>query len=141
MKVRNGRPSDYEKVKTVMNEWWGGRQVDHLQHELFFEHFTNTVFIAEDFSGKMIGFINGFYSQVDLSIAYVHFIGVDPSVRGRNIGKQLYQHFFDKCLSDGRKIVISCTSKINEPSILFHKKIGFNANVDHRGKIQFQKIL
>lgn len=141
MRIRTGRPSDFDLVKSVMNDWWGGRQIDHLQHELFFEHFTNTVFIAEDDDGTMIGFINGFYSQTESETAYVHFIGVSPKARHTGLGRKLYQTFFEKCLSDGRKKVRSCTSKANQPSIQFHQQLGFSAREDSRGKVQFEKLI
>lgn len=141
MHIRNGKPTDFDEIKSVMNEWWGGRQVDHLQHELFFDHFTNTVFIAEDHDEKMIGFINGFYSQTDVEAAYVHFIGVSPDYRKSDVGRNLYSRFFEKCLSDDRTSVCACTSKTNEGSIRFHEKLGFTSREDSRDKIQFKKSL
>jgi predicted GNAT superfamily acetyltransferase len=139
--IRKGKTSDFEKVKSVMNDWWGGRQVDHLQHELFFEHFTDTVFIAENENGEMVGFINGFYSQTDTNVGYVHFIGVAPDQRNTGLGHRLYKRFFEKCIEDGRLKVRSCTSKINLKSIQFHEGLGFSIREDHRGKIQFEKLL
>ncbi len=141
MKIRTGMSSDFDLVIKVMNDWWGGRQVDHLQHELFFEHFTNTVFIAEDENGTMVGFINGFYSQTEPETAYVHFVGVSPNFRHTGLGRKLYQVFIDKCLSDGRKKVRACTSKVNQPSIKFHQQLGFSAREDCREKVQFEKLI
>lgn len=141
MRIRNGLNTDYDKVISVMNEWWGGRQVDHLQHELFFDYFTDTIFIAEDEDKRMLGFINGFYSQKDAITAYVHFIGVSPSERGSGIGKNLYLKFFEKCIADGRYIIRSCTSKVNQASVDFHLSLGFEPQEDARGKVQFNKSL
>ena len=141
MRIRPGRPSDYDNVKAVMNDWWSGRQVDHLQHELFFEHFADTVFIAENEKHELIGFINGFYSQAHPNAAYVHFIGVNPTMRNTGLGRQLYEAFIEKCRVDGKSKVLSCTSKVNKPSIDFHKSLGFSEQEDSRGKVQFKKSI
>lgn len=139
MKIRPGSPSDFDIIKPLMNGWWGGRQVDHLQHELFFDHFTDTVFVAENDEGETIGFINGFYSQSQSPVAYIHFSGVHPDYRGKGIGKSLYLKFFEKVKSDGRTIVKATTSPTNESSIHFHEVMGFRTQKDHRGKIVFEK--
>ena len=139
MRLRKGDSSDYDRVKSVMNEWWGGRQVELLQHELFFDHFTDTVFIAEDSNGALIGFINEFYSQTDSETAYVHFIGVCPLQRGTGLGRELYKRFFEKCRSDRRVKVKSCTLKSNLASIEFHSHLGFRSREDSRGKKSVRK--
>lgn len=141
MNIRQGKPSDYEVIKAVMNEWWGGRQVEHLQHELFFDHFTDTVFIAENENHELVGFINGFYSQSQPNTAYVHFIGVSPQLRKSGLGRRLYEAFFEKSRADGKTKVLSCTSKVNEASIDFHKSLGFEDREDSRGKIRFEKSI
>ncbi len=140
MIIRPGLPSDYTFIKSVMNEWWGGRQVDHLQHELFFNHFIDTVFVAE-LDNKIIGFVNGFYSQTDPQSAYIHFVGISPDSRGIGLGRKLYLQFFDKCLADGKNKVYSCTREINSGSIEFHKKLGFSFKNDGKGKVHFEKYL
>ncbi|MBP1997084.1 hypothetical protein J2Z66_008762 [Paenibacillus eucommiae] len=40
MHTRSIRESDYLKIITVLNDWWGGRQMTHLLPKLFFEHFS-----------------------------------------------------------------------------------------------------
>ena len=110
LNIREAKPSDYKEIKSVMDAWWG-RSVSHLQHELFFDHFYNTAFIAEFNDGKIVGFINGFYSQTELSTAYVHFIGVDPVLRNSGLGKKLYERFFLVSREYGCSKLKSCTSK------------------------------
>ena len=45
--IRQVRPSDYQAVISVIDGWWGGRQMAGMLPRLFFEHFTGTSFAAE----------------------------------------------------------------------------------------------
>ena len=49
--------------------------------KLFFVHFRDTSFVAED-DAALAGFLCGFRSQTLDDEAYVHFVGVDPPPRG-----------------------------------------------------------
>ena len=46
--------------------------------KLFFVHFRDTSFVAEDDGGSP-GFLCGFRSQTFDDEAYIHFVGVDPA--------------------------------------------------------------
>ena len=46
--------------------------------KLFFVHFRDTSFVAED-DGALAGFLCGFRSQTFPDEAYIHFVGVDPA--------------------------------------------------------------
>lgn len=70
----------------------------------FCDHFKNTSFIVEE-EGKIIGFLIGFLSQSYSNEAYIHFVGIHPGYRGKGIGKQLYNQFFDVIKQNGRNIV------------------------------------
>jgi hypothetical protein len=53
--VRTIRESDHEKVASVVNEWWGGRDMAWLLPRLFFRHFGDTSFAVEE-DGELIAF-------------------------------------------------------------------------------------
>lgn len=125
VKIRQMREDDYLRVKHVINDWWGGRQMEDMVPRLFFIHFTNTSFIVEE-DGDMIGFLIGFLSQSRTDEAYIHFVGVHPNYRGKGVGRHLYQHFFKRVLADKDYITVSCiTSPVNKNSIAFHVNMGF----------------
>lgn len=124
IKIRNGEPSDHERVVSVMREWWGGRDLAASVLKIFFIHFQDTLFIAEE-DQQMIGFLVGFLSQSESNVGYIHFAGVHPDFRKCGIGRTLYQKFFDVCAANGRTVVKSCTSPINRLSIDFHVRLGF----------------
>jgi predicted GNAT superfamily acetyltransferase len=124
MKIRQVQGSDYYVISPLINDWWGGRQMSDMIPKLFFDHFTNTSFIAEK-EGEIIGFLIGFLSQSRSNEAYIHFVGVHPEHRKHNVGKQLYNQFFEVVKQTGRSIVRCVTSPVNKVSIAYHTKMGF----------------
>lgn len=124
MKAEKLQPTDYDFIIANLNEWWGGRKMADMLPRLFFKHFTDTCFVIRE-NNCITGFIVGFISQVEKTNAYVHFIGVNPKMRGKHVGKKLYKHFFEVVKALGVKNVECVTSVKNEESIKFHKKIGF----------------
>lgn len=124
MNIRTVQESDYTEVITVIDAWWGGRHMSDMLPRLFFKHFQNTSFIAEE-NDKIIGFLIGFISQSYPTEAYIHFIGVHPEYRKSGIAKELYELFFNAANKLGCTTVHSVTSPINKGSIAFHKKMGF----------------
>lgn len=137
MKIRSVKGSDYYKVSPLINEWWGGRNMSDMLPKLFFDHFTNTSFIAEK-EGELIGFLIGFLSQSKPNEAYIHFVGVHPDYRKYNIGKQLYDQFFAVVSQNGRNIVRCVTSPVNKASIAFHTKMGFEIEEGNKNESGIQ---
>lgn len=143
MTVRLVKGSDYYVISPLINNWWNGRQMSDLLPKLFFDHFKNTSFIVEE-EGKIIGFLIGFLSQSYLNEAYIHFVGIHPEHRGKGIGRQLYNQFFDVIKQNGRNIVRCVTSPVNKASIAYHTKMGFEIgqeNEDNQDKVLFVKYL
>lgn len=125
MEIRSVKGSDYYIISPLINEWWGGRNMSDKLPKLFFDHFTNTSFIAEK-DGKLVGFLIGFLSQSNSNEAYIHFVGVHPDYRKHSIGKHLYNQFFNVVKHNGRNIVRCITSPVNKTSIAYHTKMGFD---------------
>lgn len=96
--------------------------------QLFFIHFEGTSFIAEDEGGELVGFVCGFLSQTNHDEAYIHFVGVDPEVRGSGLGRALYERFFDEVKAHGRSVVRCVTSPVNQRSVAFHESLGFEVD-------------
>ncbi len=124
MKIRNIQDEDFLRLSTNLNTWWGGRDMVDMLPRLFIHHFKNTSFIIEE-NGETIGFVIGFISPSNPHQAYIHFVGVNPKVRKRNIGRTLYQHFFQNVKEKGCTQVSCVTSPVNTASIKFHTKMGF----------------
>ena len=122
MLIRHAEPADYGRVNEVIDGWWGGRPMAAMLPKLFFVHFRDTSFVAED-DGGLAGFLVGLRSQTFDNEAYVHFVGVDPARRGSGLGRLLYERFFAAVAP--RTIVRAVTSPVNEPSVAFHRRLGF----------------
>ena len=86
--IRQIRPSDYQPVISVIDDWWNGRHMADMLPRLFFEHFTDTSFAAER-DGALIGFLVGLLSQSRPGEAYIHFVGVHPAERGGGLGRHI----------------------------------------------------
>lgn len=124
MKFRNLKSSDHKEIISILNDWWGGRKMDDMLPKLFFVHFNQTSFVAEE-HGKLIGFIIGFKSQTYSNEAYVHFVGVSPEYRSRGVGRSLYKLFIEVVQDMGCNVVRCVTSPVNKTSIIFHTELGF----------------
>jgi ribosomal protein S18 acetylase RimI-like enzyme len=124
MYIRNVKEDDYLRISTNLNTWWGGRSMVDMLPRLFITHFQDTSFIIED-EGETLGFVIGFISPSKPALAYIHFVGVNPRVRQKNIGRRLYEHFFQTVQARGCQEVQCVTSPINKLSIKFHTGMGF----------------
>jgi ribosomal protein S18 acetylase RimI-like enzyme len=124
MDIRHIELADYAAIIPVVDDWWGGRPMRDMLPRLFFTHFCETSFVAQD-QGTIAGFLIGFLSQTYLEEAYIHFVGVHPALRGRQVGRTLYEHFFQTVQRHGRHVVRCVTSPINKGSIAFHLRMGF----------------
>ena len=120
--IRNARPDDHDRLIALLDAWWGGRPMAAMLPKLFFVHFRETSFVADD-GDQLAGFLCGFRSQTYDDDAYVHFVGVDPSRRGSGLGRQLYERFFDAVVP--RTTVRAVTSPVNVGSLAFHRAMGF----------------
>jgi len=116
--------ADYDLIAPVIDEWWGGRPVRQLMPRLFFEHFSSASFVIAD-ADQVSAFLIGFRSQSQAHVAYIHFVGVAPSCRGRGLGRSLYHAFFERVSAMGCTEVHCITSPVNSGSIAFHQRMGF----------------
>ena len=141
MPIRHMDPRDYGEVIAVVDRWWGGRAMAPMLPKLFFVHFRDTSFVAEE-DARIAGFLCGFRSQTLDDEAYVHFVGVDPDARARGLGRALYERFFDAVAP--RSIVRAVTSPVDERSVAFHRALGFEVervDEDYDGRGEARVLL
>ena len=123
--VRTARPSDYDRLARVVDDWWG-RPVQQGLPRLFLDHFWRTSLIAEKEQGELRGFLVGLLSPSEPDLAYVHFAAVAPEERRTGLATALYDRFFDLARANGRTTVRAITAPHNEQSIAFHRRLGFD---------------
>jgi ribosomal protein S18 acetylase RimI-like enzyme len=141
MRIRHVDPGDYGDVIAAVDRWWGGRAMAAMLPKLFFVHFRDTSFVAEE-DTQIAGFLCGFRSQTFDDEAYVHFVGVDPDARLRGLGRSLYERFFDSVRP--RSVVRAVTSPVNERSVAFHRALGFEVervDEDYDGRGEARVLL
>ncbi|CAO5147157.1 N-acetyltransferase domain-containing protein [Frankia sp. AiPs1] len=132
VRVREPREDDHGRVLAVLDLWWGGLKGASgawerrlLLPRFLFQHFTPSSRLVEADDGTLLAFLIGFLSQTDPASAYIHFVGVAPSARRAGLGSWLYQDFFTRAASHGRRWIHAITSPENARSIAFHTSLGF----------------
>lgn len=125
LEIRHIEPSDYPPIISVVNDWWGGRNMADMLPKLFFVHFRQTSFVAIQ-GETLAGFLVGFISQTFPNEAYIHFVGVHPAFRKNGIGQALYKRFCDAVKQSGCTVVRCVTSPVNRGSVSFHQRMGFS---------------
>ena len=139
--IRYAEPADYASVIGVIDEWWGGRPMAAMLPKLFFIHFRDTSFVAEE-DGRVVAFLCGFRSQTHDDEAYIHFVGVDPAHRGSGLARELYERFFAAVAP--RSVVRAVTAPVNERSVAFHRALGFEVervDEDYDGRGEARVLL
>lgn len=129
--IRYRRPTeaDHRSIVMVVNDWWGGRQMDVLLPRLWLQHFSGTSWLGETADGRLAGFLIGFLSPDQPEVAYCHMIAANPNLRQRGIGTELYERFFADARVGGRTRVVAVTWPGNRASIAFHRALGFEPEV------------
>lgn len=120
---RTAVPADYDAIAAVVDAWWG-RPILASLPRLFLDHFHDTSLVIEDGAG-LAAFLIGFLSPAQADLAYIHFVGARPDLRGAGLARQMYEDFFVRARAGGRTRVQAITSPVNEGSIAFHRRMGF----------------
>lgn len=129
--LRPASVSDHPMITESITRWWSdsrspekARELSRLLPKLFLQFFSRTSLVLEDDTG-IRAFLVGFYAADNDHEAYIHFVGVDPSLRGQGIARRLYETFFQRAAAAGRTEVRAITSPGNSGSIAFHRAMGF----------------
>lgn len=122
---RRPERADHERILEVVDSWWGGRAMAAMLPRLFIDHFAETSYVVDHVDGRLAGFVIAFPSPGDPLTVYVHFIGVDPALRGAGVGRELYARVASEAKAAGRTRLAAVTSPINATSLAFHGAVGF----------------
>jgi GNAT superfamily N-acetyltransferase len=122
---RRPTEGDHPGIVAAVDDWWGGRRIHDLLPRLWFQHFTGTSWLAETEAGRPAGFLIGFISPDDPSVAYIHMVGTGPNHRRAGLGRELYRRFIEDVTPRGVKRVRAITWPGNRVSVEFHTELGF----------------
>ena len=126
--IRAATVADHAPILAALDVWWGGREMRGLLQPLFLENFSATSLVAQTVPGNLAGFLIGFVSADDPTVAYVHFVGVAPEHRCAGLGRQLYNRFDADMAELGVRRTRCITSVVNSASVAFHESIGFSVD-------------
>jgi ribosomal protein S18 acetylase RimI-like enzyme len=100
----------------------------------YFELFVdeNKMFFVAEESGKIVGYILG--EPMKGNLAHLGLLTVDQTLRGKGIGKNLFEAFKNRCDKAGLKEILLYAPKFNENTLNFYRKLGFKEGKEH---IQF----
>ncbi|CAN5169475.1 GNAT family N-acetyltransferase [soil metagenome] len=131
--MRRPRENDHAAVLAAIADWWdtpNRATIGLLLPRLFFQFFTKTSWVMESEAGEIVAFIIGFRSADDPAVAYIHFVGVDQSMRNQGVARSLYTIFFDQMKDAGCTEVRAITGPWNARSQAFHRAMGFEQHGD-----------
>ncbi|MFI5976287.1 GNAT family N-acetyltransferase [Streptomyces sp. NPDC051452] len=138
LELRQARVSDHHVIVGCVQQWWNDSRTPDQAHELslllprlFLQFFSRTSLVLEDDEG-IRAFLIGFHAADNEEEAYIHFVGVDPSLRGQGLARRLYTAFLRHAAEAGRRHVRAITSPGNTGSISFHQAMGFTVEPGDR---------
>lgn len=130
-RLRQARLTDHRTIVDRVQGWWSdsrtpeqARELSLLLPKLFLQFFSRTSLVLEDEQG-IRAFLVGFYAADNDEEAYIHFVGVDPALRGQGLARRLYTEFLQRAAEAGRREARAITSPGNTGSIAFHQAMGF----------------
>jgi GNAT superfamily N-acetyltransferase len=132
--IRTAQPGDYDAFAAVADDWWG-RAILGSMPRLFLDLFWRTSLVIDSPAGPD-AFLIGNMSPSQRDRAYIHFVGVAPTARGRGLARLLYEEFFRQARADGRTAVSAITAPVNTGSVAFHRSMGFSVTgpvIAHNG--------
>lgn len=124
--MRSLTGDDFAEARGVADDWFG-RPVGLTMHRLFFDQlgpYGVRAAPAEE-PGRMVGVLLGLRSEAEFDLAYVHFHMVDPAMRGRGVGRALYEEFGARLHALGCTRVRALAAPTNATSLRFHEALGF----------------
>jgi len=112
-----------------------GRRPEEAELEWFFERNPvrpASVLLAED-EGRVVGTVALGFVRMALGGELVDVgmpmrVATDPELRGRGVGRLLYERFFAVAREHSRSVVRCVTAPINERSVAFHRALGFEVD-------------
>lgn len=127
--LRHPDESDHARLVAVIDEWWGGRRMRGQLPRLWLRHFATTSWVAEapvaGEGDRLAGFLVGFVSTDDPTVASVHLLAVDPNLRRRGIGRTLVERFCTGVRAIGVRRVEALVRPDERPAVEFARAVGF----------------
>lgn len=145
LSVRALRDTDFPRAREVADAWFG-RPVGLTMHRLFFAQLGPSGVWLER-AGAPAGFLLGLVSEAEPDLAYVHLHVVDPALRGRGVGRLLYEVFAGRAHARGCARIRALAAPGLAGSRAFHERLGFTGTLapayvgPGEDRIVFERVL
>lgn len=125
-------PALQAEILAALPEFWGDRDMRSVHQTAWLRQFAGDAVVVRD-GEVLLGYLLGVVTADRL--AYVQAVATRLPVRGRGVGRLLYETFLDGARSRGVRRVEAVTTLGNTGSIAFHRRLGFTAEtvVDYAG--------
>ncbi|MCM1538786.1 MAG: GNAT family N-acetyltransferase [bacterium] len=124
----NGRPDLFKK---------GTKYSDSQLSEMIGDD-TRPIFVAEDENGQVMGYAFCIFERhtedtilTDVKTLYIDDLCVDEKVRGRHVGKKLYEYVIDYAKKNGCYNVTLNVWSCNEAAMKFYEACGLKPQKIH----------
>jgi len=122
---RHPEETDHPGLVALVDDWYGGRRVHATFGRFLLAHFGSTSLLAETVDGTVAGYLVGFVSPDRPEEAFVHIAAVNPNLRRRGIGRELYRRFGILAAVRGARRVVAHVWPGDPIAVKFHRGLGF----------------
>lgn len=125
LRWRHPREEDHRGLVALIDEWHGGRRVHPAFGRFLLRHFAATSLLTERDEGRVAAYLVGFVSPTHPDEAFVHTAAVDPNLRRRGLGSELYRRFELLAAGRGATRVVVHVWPGDPIAVAFHRALGF----------------
>lgn len=125
LRWRHPDESDHPVLIGLVDDWYGGRRVHGAFGRFLLRHFGSTSLLAETDEGRPAAWLVGLVSPDRPAEAFVHGAAVNPNLRRRGLGRELYRRFERLAVDRGATTLIVHVWPGDPIAVAFHRALGF----------------
>lgn len=125
---RHPEDADHRGLVALVDDWYGGRRVHAAFGRFLLRHFASTSLLAQRPNGRdmqVAGYLVGFVSADQPTEGFVHTAAVNPNLRRRGIGRELYRRFELLAAARGARSLVAHVWPGDPIAVAFHRALGF----------------
>jgi ribosomal protein S18 acetylase RimI-like enzyme len=122
---RHPEDADHPGLVRLVDDWYGGRRVHAAFGRFLLGHFASTSLLADTSDGHVAGYLVGFVSADRPGEGFIHTAAVNPNLRRRGIGRELYRRFELLARARGAVELVAYVWPGDPIAVAFHHALGF----------------
>jgi GNAT superfamily N-acetyltransferase len=120
--------SDYDYIVTHLEEFWDGSLGQYLHNPMLLNEFPDSAYVVKE-NGRIIAYMFALIGQGKPKSGYIHLVATHHDYRYHGLARQLYGYFENYARRMGCDQTKAITSKTNNSSVDFHRKVGMTATL------------